>query len=448
MGSEYYDPALRDASVGLPSANRLRMVSDVRVSEGWPFPGNFVPDGTTQHYTTSLAKIQRPPGQWDIFQANITDTRRVIRTISELNTLIGSGDFTAGIPDHSIEPVKLDSSADYTFGSITVLRNAYVFGDVTTSQLAFDTTNYISSNQIRLDYTNMDQSNPGIAGRVWTEMGLLRISDGGPTPPLAGIQGATGLQGATGVRGPTGSHGSTGIQGVQGVTGIPLTSLDAVNVNYAGHPSYPNVQVALDHLLYASLSMGLVINPTPSSTPKGVTVTAVDATWSASNTLTSNSLTGPGGLPGSLGVGVRTYHYSGLSLTSDQLFTASGSDGTTSSSASQYIRFYLNKYWGQSALASPTEAIIEAALSGGSQTSIDAASSRPKTSYSQTGGGNYIYYAYPSSWGLATSITVNGFLSIWLLTTVSIDNGSGDIENYNCYTSPNQISGTVFVAVT
>ena len=45
-GSEYIDSALYDSEVGLPNSNRLRVVQDVKVSEGWPSPSDYIgPDG-------------------------------------------------------------------------------------------------------------------------------------------------------------------------------------------------------------------------------------------------------------------------------------------------------------------------------------------------------------------------------------------------------------------
>ena len=73
--SEYYDSTLLDPVVGFPSANRLRIVSDVKVSEGFPTPLDYSPDGTVQNYTLNIAKILRPVGQSSILSSMITDTR-------------------------------------------------------------------------------------------------------------------------------------------------------------------------------------------------------------------------------------------------------------------------------------------------------------------------------------------------------------------------------------
>lgn len=224
-------------------------------------------------------------------------------------------------------------------------------------------------------------------------------------------------------------------------------SIWASDVHYlhADHTDMSNVQQALDWLLYTPLSFTLSI--TPSSMYKGQTCTDLTATWTHNNTLSSQSITTISGQGGSLSISALQQIYSGLFLTSDQVVTVTGTDShPTTSSDTEYLRFTLPKYWGQSASATPNETIIEAALSGGSEQCIDTAVSRLKSSYSQAGGSNYIYYAYPQAWGTST-LYVNGFLTVWNLTSVSVSNGYGDTENYYCYTSITPIVGTVSIVI-
>jgi photosystem II stability/assembly factor-like uncharacterized protein len=130
--SEYHDPDLEDLLIGLPSANRLRLVSDVKVSEGWPAPSDYKgPDGTVQHYTSTIASIQRSIGQSNILQANITDLRPTVRTISELDQAIRNGGIDgSSIAAGSITPDKLSTTADYTFGSLQVTGDTTIGGDL------------------------------------------------------------------------------------------------------------------------------------------------------------------------------------------------------------------------------------------------------------------------------------------------------------------------------
>lgn len=145
MGSEYLDPALKDATVGFPSANRLRAVADVKVSEGWPTPSDYVSDATIQHLTAPLAKLYRPIGLTIIDGTNLTDLRPVVRTVEELSTILGSGDFTAGVPDHSVTPQKLVYTADYTMGSLLVQRDATIQGNLSI-QGSLSVTDFTASN--------------------------------------------------------------------------------------------------------------------------------------------------------------------------------------------------------------------------------------------------------------------------------------------------------------
>jgi len=136
--SEYYDPGIVDSTIGLPSANRLRIVSDVKVSEGWPIPGNYSPDGTVQHYTTQLASIQRYVDQSSIAQADITDFRKVVRTVAEIDYAMDNGGIdTSAIADSAITPSKILSTGDYTVGSILVTGDASINGNLTVDGDAF-----------------------------------------------------------------------------------------------------------------------------------------------------------------------------------------------------------------------------------------------------------------------------------------------------------------------
>ena len=258
------------------------------------------------------------------------------------------------------------------------------------------------------------------------------------------VSGATGLQGATGIQGPVGGLGQTG---VQGQTGVGFGTVHAFDVLYynADHTDKSTVQLALDYLMYVPLSYSLSL--TPSVRHKGQIATDMTASWTHNNTLSTQNITIIGAQGGSISPSALSFIYTGLSLTTDQAVTVIGTDTyPTTASATSYLRFELYKYWGQSASSTPTETIIEAALNGGSTLSVDTASSRVKSTYSQAGGAQYLYYAYPQAWGTAT-IYVNGFLTVWNLTTVSVTNAYANTQNYYCYTSPTTIAGSVTVQI-
>jgi photosystem II stability/assembly factor-like uncharacterized protein len=134
-GSDYVDSTLVDPLIGLPSANRLRAVQDIKVSEGWPTPSDYTTvgvDGTvTQHYTYTLAKIHRFFGSSVIQNSDITDARTVVKTIAELDDALKNGGVdSSSIAAGSITPEKMDSGADFTVGSLQVLRDATIQGDL------------------------------------------------------------------------------------------------------------------------------------------------------------------------------------------------------------------------------------------------------------------------------------------------------------------------------
>jgi photosystem II stability/assembly factor-like uncharacterized protein len=136
-GSEYIDIGLQDSTVGLPRSNRLRIVSDVKVSEGWPTPSDYTV-GSIQHYTTSLAKIQRNVGQTGIYNADITDLRKVVRTIAEIDNLFSTGGIdSSALASGSITPDKLDITADYTMGSVNTSGDILIGGDLTVEGTLF-----------------------------------------------------------------------------------------------------------------------------------------------------------------------------------------------------------------------------------------------------------------------------------------------------------------------
>jgi hypothetical protein len=115
--------------------------------------------------------------------------------------------------------------------------------------------------------------------------------------------------------------------------------------------------------------------------------------------------------------------------------TADGKTATATSTQSYLPR----RYWGRSAGANPDNTIILASAGGSSELS----SSRAKSGFTvSSSGSNYVYYAYPSSEGALTSLTIGGFESLPAFTqnTISITNASGYMQNYFVYVSNNTFS--------
>lgn len=230
---------------------------------------------------------------------------------------------------------------------------------------------------------------------------------------------------------------------------------DSTTVTYIneGYPSIEDVKDALDQLLYFSPNVNLTISSVVTTehgtvagaiVPKGNTVTDINLTWSINKDVSTQTLTSISGQGGSINAALRSFSYTSLTRTTDTTVNITVDDGTENDSDSETVRFRLNKYYGTSVSSTPDESTIEA---GTSVYSNDLSSSRTLGSVSINGGGDYIFYAFPSAWG-SVNLTVNGFGAIWNITTVSINNDEGNTENYTVYTSPNQIAGTINLAAT
>jgi hypothetical protein len=127
------------------------------------------------------------------------------------------------------------------------------------------------------------------------------------------------------------------------------------------------------------------------------------------------------------------------SYTSNRTYTLTVGNNATNITAKTTVAFEQKNYWGASALASLTDYQI---ISLSSAFATGLAQSRTITASNQ-----FIYVAYPASYGAAT-FTVNGLLNTaWNLTTRSFTNASGFGSSYNIYQSQNLLSGTYIVTL-
>jgi hypothetical protein len=86
-------------------------------------------------------------------------------------------------PDISSSNWTIDKSGNFfTHGDITTDSTA----TIRAAKIAFDTTHSMTADSIRLDYANMDASNPAQAGGVYRESCFLKISDGTNPSPIPG----------------------------------------------------------------------------------------------------------------------------------------------------------------------------------------------------------------------------------------------------------------------
>jgi len=229
------------------------------------------------------------------------------------------------------------------------------------------------------------------------------------------------------------------------------TGIDASDVTYTNgdFPAISYVDTALDYLLTEEISIESLTNDI-NTVEKGGSVTAVEVEWECNVTSNKFLLEDPDNDPGILTGGLTgsySYNYIAdpLGPTGIYSFDLEVENARNTDTDITQVTFGLYSYWGQSAqpYSSITESIIEAYSNGGRTLERDTTSSKTKGTFSQAGGSNYIYYAYPASWGTISNIIVNGFSSTWNYSTVSVTNAEGNTENYYAYVSPNVIAGTV-----
>ena len=205
------------------------------------------------------------------------------------------------------------------------------------------------------------------------------------------------------------------------------------DVEYAnsGYPSLDSVQAALDSLLYVSPNIASLTNNI-GTVEVGQTVNALTLNWSYNKTMTSASFNqGVGSIDPSL----TSLSLTSLGLTSTTNYTLTAGDGQETANRSTSALFRHKRHHGTSASASLDSSGIL------SLTNNQFATSRAQT-VSLNGNGQYLYFAYPVSFGQA-SFRVNGLQNTdWIQSTVSHTNGSGHTENYYVYRSSSVQNGT------
>ena len=159
----------------------------------------------------------------------------------------------------------------------------------------------------------------------------------------------------------------------------------------------------------------------------------------------------------SLGTGVSTNNHGVLSTSISYSVTVTYGVGTTvlnnnlgtpdatgqipagSKSSSLTISPFAYKYWGTSSSTSITDATLRAGT--------NEASGKAKSSFTIPilVANQYIFYAYPASLGVLSSISVGGFDSFetFTLTTRDVVNASGHSQSYNIYISNNRFASDI-----
>lgn len=247
--------------------------------------------------------------------------------------------------------------------------------------------------------------------------------------------------------GPNGSLGYLALKNetistVNGVTGsennINLTSDGTIDITPIGNGE---VQISLyqeisANLNVSSINVSGVGSVSQNSIENGMIIDQVILDWDNYNkTPTSQSLNQ--GI-GSLSTSVTDYTHNDTFI-SNRTYTLSYTDGVTPGSSSETITFKNRRFWGSTSLSTNlNESDIEAGYS-------ELSTSRGK-SITFTPNGNRIFYAYPTSYGLATVKDSNGLtfqswidggVEVTTPYTISITNDYGITQNYYVYQSYN-----------
>ncbi|MEY2653572.1 MAG: hypothetical protein RLZZ524_600 [Pseudomonadota bacterium] len=263
----------------------------------------------------------------------------------------------------------------------------------------------------------------GRVGRigVWD----LLIHHSGTTSRL--IEGDVFL--SQGVTRPTAADGATGVVVTEPavvVVGPVSGSGTAAGVAYA-HPDHPDVATvkdALDELFYVAPSISS-FSASPSQVEVGDAATPALAWTLAGGAITSQAINQG---VAALALADRAA-VAAAEIDSDTTWTLTVSDGTTTATRQASTSFRLRRYWGVSG-AVPDLADLSSELAAG----------RTQTR-TMDGGGLYLCFAWPSSWGTPT-FTVGGFAVTFQQTTQTVTNAFGHAESYDIWRSEYPQNGT------
>jgi hypothetical protein len=192
----------------------------------------------------------------------------------------------------------------------------------------------------------------------------------------------------------------------------------------------------LDTILYVEPDI-TNFSITPNIVEIGTTVTDITLNWNLNKTFTFLSINNG---VGSITPSLLTLALSGLSLSSNTTYTITGGDGTNTDSASTSLNFRSRRWWGTSALDTFTGTDI-----------LDLQNSELATNRQQTrtinGGGDYIWFAFPTSFGLP-SFVVNGLPNTaFTIQTASHTNASGNTQNYYVIRTNTVQNGTLTIQI-
>ena len=224
-----------------------------------------------------------------------------------------------------------------------------------------------------------------------------------------------------GFSGTGGSNTSIGSGGIADSTKI---NIEEVPYTTPSDANITNVKDALDSLFYTPPSINS-FTISPNTVEKGTVITDITFNWGTNKNVVSQSINqGIGEILNTL----RTYSLSGLNITGDISYSLTISDNKNTANRSSSISFRNKRYWGVSNLASLNNGDILSL----SNSELSTSKSQSKTFNTSN---QYIYFAFPSSFGNPT-FKVNGLDNdAWIKTTILFTNSKGYKENYDVYRS-------------
>ena len=205
-------------------------------------------------------------------------------------------------------------------------------------------------------------------------------------------------------------------------------------------PTYTAPTVSIGSTQSGSYEIGTNINVTLSNTftqNNGGSATGTTYYKNSVSLGTGVSTNNHGVLSTSISYSVTVTYGAGTTILNNNLGTpdATGQIPAGSKSSSLTISPFAYKYWGSSV----SNSIDDATLRAGTNEN----SGKAKSSFTiPISGSKYIYYAYPASLGVLSSISVGGFDSFdtFTKTTRDVTNASGYTQSYNIYISNNRFT--------
>lgn len=215
-------------------------------------------------------------------------------------------------------------------------------------------------------------------------------------------------------------------ESLEGTGNIEITGVDVHN-ELTGrseadcHPisAITGLQAILDEILYVAPVISN-FTASPNDVEIGTTITSITLNWNLNKTFTSLSINqGIGAITPSL----TNFTHTPISLTSNTTYTITGGDGTNTTTANRSISFRARRWWGTSPLDTFNSSDILTLQNS------ELASNRQQTR-TINGGGNYIWFAFPTSFG-TPNFVVNGLPNTaFTTTTISHTNALGHTQNY------------------